>query len=1041
VNTRSSPGRPLALVTAVAVGIALLAVSSPAFAQASRRATTSSTDEGAWFSLEVTGGRAALDSLGVPERRERAAVMIELVRRLHFSADIPVELQTAALDLSTAVTDLANLQNAIALGSSPDKPLVLDMARDRRSRRRLEEALSAAGLDLKESKQQYRVEDDTKDSALALRKRLAHVGIDVEQLKQRVMRGEGLTIQVPTISLPLPLSPETWSKVVFERDVPKRRLFVEILNDPAARLLYHGLVGLDAETRRWIGGQPQLLKRLYGDQEAIRSFALFGPALKISGGRVVVPGGKKAVQRWSAALDVDVAKPDRFVRRLFDHDGGRTAGLYFTVAGVDAPRQTFLLSTAETITDGNDRFRRLVSSFANCYPSSATTYPFTLRSYDSALLLLEVAITAAGEPAGPRWRRFWNRALSGDSLPDNPANDLRDLKNDGTVDAAWMVDTLCGADAADRGAVFVTFLAGHRTFSGVADAELPDALVALRARRLYPAVFMVLEQAGVRRSSTYAALARHAARLARLDDPARAITALQQFQGAVALTVGAIASETLPLAKGEALLESLAAVPFENERYDGRLADWIAREWLPAVGASTAPAGTPPASAELTVAGALAGRTQATPHPVQWEGLSYVVDFEDFARRRMIEVRKRQRGLTLDSVLELSRIATALQQKEITVEGVKALRAALAALAPQLRLETPATELADEGPDVQGKLTDVIKDLAKVDTARETRRAAEAGADLARSIDFLLGHVLASWAYAPHVGDADSAALVGGDGSLRHNFGLRGFGLQKFALRWEIALPTAAGGSVSGSILGLEAALASFSLRRLSSDVVPPAPTIGGNDLTSFMLTAALSNPRRLNESELARIAAAVQAGAAAIEQARLVPAQLDAAAQKAAMSPWRRESFSWMAVEEPDRLAEQFSITEVARIGGLRAEDVPAWGTASMTSGCLCLRMPLPRIPELIIGRAADGLLGGQSADLTIRIATMLAELRMPASLTTPVLAYAMRDFLDNVKPQYAADFDAFARQARALDRGAVEDILGAIAAIGPLRSAGPQR
>ncbi len=1040
MTSRSAPRR-LSWATPVALGLALLVFADPAFAQGPRKAPAAASDEGAWHSLEVPGGRFALAALGVPDQRERAAVMIELVRRLHFAVSSPLETETAALNLSAAVTDLVNLQNAIALASPSDKPLTLAAARDRRTRKRLQDALSAAGLDLKESKQQYRVESDTGGSAVALRARLAQVGIDVEALKQQVMRGDGLAIQVPTISLPLPLSPQTWSRVVFERDVPRRRLFVEILNDPAARLLYHGLVGLDAETRRWMGGQPQLLRRLYRDAEAIHSFALFGPALKISGGRVVVPGGKKAEQRWSVALDVDVSKPDRFVRRLFDHDGGRTAGLYFTVAGVDPARQTFLLSTADGITDGNDRFRRLVSSFANCYPDNATQYPFNLRSYDSALLLLELGLVDTGVPAGPLWRRFWNRVLSGDSLPDNPANDLRDLKEDGAVDAAWMVDTLCGAPAAERGSVFVTFLAGHRTFAGVADGDLADTLVALRSRRLYPAVFMALERAGVRPSRTYAVVARQAERLAQLDDTARAITALQQFQGAIALTANAMAADTLPRAQGEALLESLASVPFESERYDGRLANWLAREWLPAARAAAVRPDVPPLSAELSVAEALAGRRETPARLVQWEGLSYAVDFASSARQRLVDVRKRQGGVTLDNVLELSRIAIALQQASITVEQVKALRTELAALAPRLRLETVAEEFAGDHLNVQGKLTDVISDLGKVDTARETRRAAEAGADLGRPIDFLLGHVLASWAYAPHVGEADSPALVGGDGSIRHVFGLRKLGRDKFSQRWDVAIFGGEGGSIPGSLLGLEAAHSTFSLRRLSTDTVPPPPTIGGNDLTSFMLTAALSNPRRLTDADQSRIAAASLAGAAAIALAGKDPELLAAAAQKAAMSPWRRESLSWMAVEESGRLGEQFSVSEAARLGGLGAESVPAWGTASMITGCLCLRMPLARIPELIIGRAADGLLGGHSADLMIRVATILAELKMPASLATPVMAYAMREFLDNVKPQHTADFDAFARQARALDRGTVEDILGAIAAIGPLRSAAPQR
>jgi hypothetical protein len=1006
----------------------------------SSRGKPPAADEGAWHRVEVTGGRAALDALGVPARVDRGMVMTQLIRRLHFAVSTPLELETAVLTLSTATTDLATLQNAIALGSTAAKPLTLAGASDKKVRRSLEQALEAMGLELKESKRQYRIETDNGDSKVALRARLAQVGVNVEAIKQALMRGDPLIVEAPSIALPLPLSPQTWSSVVFEREVPRRRLFVEILNDPAARLLYHGLVGLDAETRRWMGGQPQLLRRLYRDQEAIRSFSLFGPALKIAGGRVVVPGGAKAEQRWAAALDVDLTKPDRFVRRLFDHDGGRTAGLYFTVAGVDAARQAFLLSTADSIRDGNDRFKRLVSSFANCYPGNATQYPFGLRSYDSALLLLELGISEIGVPAGPLWRRFWSRTLEGDNLPDSPANELRDLADDGTVDAAWMVDRLCDSATINRGATFVTLLAGNRTFAGVTDAELPDTLVALRMRRLYPSLFITLEKTGLRRPRTYAALARHAAALAALDDPARGVTALQQFQGTVALTANAITAHTLSLAQGEALLESLAAVRFESERYDGRLADWLVKEWLPAVRAQAAsPPGAAP-TAEQSVASALAGRVDSAAAPLRWEGQDYVVDYADMVRRRLDGVRKKQGGLPLDSVLELRRLSLALQASAITLDEVKALRSSLSVLAPKLKLETTATELATDGPNVEDKLRDVINDLGRIDEPRDIRRAAEAGTDLERSIDFLLGHVLAAWAYAPHVGDADSPALTGGDGSLRHEFGLRKAGSDKHQQRWELPLFGGDSGSIAGSLLGVEAALSQYALRRLSIDALPPPPAIGGNDLMSLMLTAALSNPRRLTEADMAGIAAAVAAGTAAVTQALANPAQLDALAQKGAMSPWRRESLSWTAVEEHDRLADQFSLTEVARIGGLRPEGLAPWGTASMVTGCLCLRMPQTRIPELIIGRAADGLLGGHSADLTIRIATLLAELKMPASLTTPVLAYAVREFLDQVQPQHVADFDAFARQARALDRRTVEDILGALAAVGPLRAAGGQ-
>jgi hypothetical protein len=152
-------------------------------------------------------------------------------------------------------------------------------------------------------------------------------------------------------------------------------------------------------------------------------------------------------------------------------------------------------------------------------------------------------------------------------------------------------------------------------------------------------------------------------------------------------------------------------------------------------------------------------------------------------------------------------------------------------------------------------------------------------------------------------------------------------------------------------------------------------------------------------------------------------------------MSPWRLAVLPWLIAEEPERLAEQFTLTHRARLGGLRAADADAWGTAVLAMGCLCLRMPAARIPELVAGRPADGIVGGQSADLMMRIAMLLSDLRLPAELAAPVLSYAMRDFLDAVRPSHAGDFDAFSRQAQLLDPTTVEDYIGAIAAVGALR------
>lgn len=1020
----------------VAVAVAVFADGSAAFAQTFRPGPSSPVDEGAWYPLTVTGGRAALDSLGVLPSIDLGSTMVDLIRRLHLSAEPPPELNAQIVDLSLAVGEVNRLRNAVAVATIGGQPPTLAMAAQRDRRKPFEEALGAAGLSLREKDKQFSVEADSGDRETALRARLKTVGVDAAMIRARLTKGEPFTFTVPTLELPLPLSPRAWTARILQRDVPASELFTTILSDRRARLLYHGLVGLDANTRRWFSNQRELLKHLYRDEESVRSFALFGPAIKVVGGRLVVPGGPQAARRWSTLLDADPAAPDQFIKRLFDMESGRVAGLYFTVSGVDESRRLFILGLSDAAKDGDVRFKRLASVFADCYPKVSTSYPFNLRSYDAALLLTQIPLNEKGILAGPRWRKFWEQALSGDGLPIDPKDGLRDVAKSGVIDPAWLVDTVCAKVANQRAALFETLLFGHRVFAGVGERDLPEQLVAIRARRLYPAVVMALEQAGIRNSRIYARIAQHAELVGRVDDPARAIMASQQFQGALALTIGAIRAQSVTTEAGEQLLESLAATPLEDGRYHGRLATWLARVWVPAVRPSGPPATSRSGTIEQVASTALAGRTAAADAAISWEGMQYVVDFAGTTKRRLDAVRTREGGVTLDNVLELERIVSGLQGPT-DVAHVNQYGRDLQQLAPELIAAKRAEEFGDEAINVRDALDGAVRDIAKIKASDDLATAFEIGKRLTVALDCFTGQALAAWAYAPHVGEADGPALVGGDPSLRHQFGVRGAGSVRMTERWSVNRSSSLESGLSGSLLGLEASLAKWSLRRLSVDEVPAAPTISGNDMASFQLTVALSDGRRLSDQARDQITNAIAAGASAVEHAGDDGDALDALAAKAVMSPWSRQVISWLVGTDPGQIINKFSAAELARIGDLVPSTVHEWGTASLLSGCLCIQMPEGRIPELVVGRAADGLIATQTADVMLRIALILADLKLPASLASPVMAYAMRDFLDHVKPSHIADFDAFVRQARAIDRRSIEDYLGAIAAVGPLRPA----
>ena len=759
-----------------------------------------------------------------------------------------------------------------------------------------------------------------------------------------------------TIILPLPMSAVTWQRTIFERSVAPEELFSRILTDRPARLLFHGLAGLDSETRGWIERQPSLLRSLYRDDEAVRAFALFAPAVQVRAGRVAVPGDATAAERWSAIVGARLDEPSRFVTRLFRERGGRIAGLYFVSAFVDPARRKFLIGDGR---GSDDRFGALVNAFSKCYPSQSTDYPFAVRSRDPAWLLLNVKVSDDGAVAGPRSREFWDGVFDdGDIRPFTAGSD-------GPIDAAWLVDRLCSASSADRGKVFDTFLAGQRMFGDLAGADMPPAVRALRVRRRYPSLFVAMERAGLRDPASIANIGDGARQLDRLDDMESAPVALQQFQGAVSLVLGAARMQTVTIDRAQDLMTKLAALPLRNGRYEGRVALWLERELLPALRSSSIAAAS--LTAEELVARALAGKSPTTARRIHWEGRDYTLDPAEATRLRLLRVRKKQGGPTLDEAL------------------------------------------ASAG-------------AAKNDAA-------------VRASDAILGKTLASWAYAPQIGDADSGALVGGDPSIRHDLGIRAVNRTLYDQRWEVAVAPRDGGRIAASYLSMDAALAPWSLRRLSSDRVPAPPTLPDNDRLSLVSALAFSRPDRLSDDTMQAIATAIAQGSSAIQSAKNDAQALDGLASQASLSPWRRAVLSWMAVNEPGQIAAQFSPSARATLGGLRIAGIEEWGTSGVTVGCHCLRPPMAHIPELIYGRPVDGIVGASSADLAYRIAQLLTQLKLPAPLATSVMTFALRDYVDALTLAHPADTEAFGRQAWQLTLADVEDYVGAVAANGALR------
>src|SRR3954471_24048549 len=82
---------------------------------------------------------------------------------------------------------------------------------------------------------------------------------------------------------------------------------------------------------------------------------------------------------------------------------------------------------------------------------------------------------------------------------------------------------------------------------------------------------------------------------------------------------------------------------------------------------------------------------------------------------------------------------------------------------------------------------------------------------------------------------------------------------------------------------------------------------------------------------------------------------------------------------------------------GDGRVEDLDTWGApAAPRNGCLCLEVVKGRSWEMFTGRWNTGMLASGFSDLNFRIAELLSDLHMPASLLAPILTSATLDFVN---------------------------------------------
>jgi len=855
----------------------------------------------------------------------------------------------------------------------------------------------------------------------------------------RAKRAEPQPDTRPAELVPVPLTVDFWGSAIFHRKVQPRELVTAIIADRSAALICLALASLDDATLEYFAAHPSVLERAY--EKSPTAFGAFAGSLRVQNNRIVPPGGEAAVPLWESVIVEKATRPERFLQLLFETGEGRLAYLYDLVGRLDAPHRAFVLgSWMPNEAVRTDRFKAFALSVGAFREAHLKTLPLGRASFDLAMTLMRLQVESDGTPKKPASRGLWTRIFAASDVSEEAARAVR-IADDDPIDAAWLSEQIGPIDMRLRGERLDQLAFGQREFAATGPDKRAEVFSAVRGLARHRMLMWTLERMGISAPEVYAAATRKAARIGVLDGR-RGFEVQAQFQGALAIVARMRAVRAITVARAQALVEQIVALPLTDEgRYAGAVARWIQDEIVRA----TDPADT----LEATVLAAMSGGPSGDgplARTVTWEGHQYRLDLGAAERRRLQRVRERQESVPLDVPLVLASDARSLAAEKTPVEDLPPMLARLTAAAADIprRVGHENDNISPPGvgapPNTRETVRRVLDDLARDARNKDLKRAAHDAGPLIEASDALLAQALMSIAYAADVGDPEGAVLLADDVSLRHDFG---FGAKDNELRqrtaWVVPRTEINPGvpwHISGSLLGLDLGLAHLALRRLNFERVLEAPKLTSNERDTFALSVSLMNPYDLRDGDRDAIAAAVDRGRQRISAiAGGDAAALERVADDLSVEGWRRRALHWMLAHEPDRIPAMFSLTEALELGGGRTPELDRWGMSMLSAeGCPCSRLtPSGRWPTLL-GRPPLGLTGTAVADLHLYTAIMLRELRLPAALAKVVLSGAAQDFIDEVRPTDDSDWLTLARTARLLTRDRIEDYIAAATASGPL-------
>ncbi|MBO0912581.1 MAG: hypothetical protein J2P13_12385, partial [Acidobacteria bacterium] len=225
-------------------------------------------------------------------------------------------------------------------------------------------------------------------------------GFPLPALEEALRRRESFSYPFPSSNVPLLFKEADWRAAVKSSHRRSYQGIEMFLYHPGVARLYWALSRLDPHTRAVLE-QSIGLKRL---MPLAADLDFYGSQISVRDGRVVVPGGAKAVDDWKDLVGGNPDNPADFVSKLLSRDNGWLVAYYDSFARISHERQAWFAE--------NNRIKTFYAAFRGSDFSSDAARPAFRLAPGLLLLLTRLQWNEHGEPLVPGGMAFWSQVLN-----------------------------------------------------------------------------------------------------------------------------------------------------------------------------------------------------------------------------------------------------------------------------------------------------------------------------------------------------------------------------------------------------------------------------------------------------------------------------------------------------------------------------------------------------------------------------------------------------------------------------------------------------